>query len=67
MLPRSKLTYTPQIINYSYTGNTLKHVSITSKINTPCSKKMISLAYFLERDKKAMQKNIEKREKEWDT
>ena len=26
MLPRSKLTYTPQIISYSYTKNTLKHV-----------------------------------------
>ena len=26
MLPRSKLTYTPQINSYSYIGNTLKHV-----------------------------------------
>ena len=60
MLPRSKLMYMPQINNYSYIGDTLKHVSITSKINTPCFKTMISLA-LLERDRKAMQKVLEKK------
>ena len=34
MLLRPKLMYTPQITSYSYTGNTLKHASITYILHT---------------------------------
>jgi len=53
MLPRSKLTYTPQINSCSYSWNTLKHVSITHKWILHALK-MISLAYFQKKKMNAM-------------
>jgi hypothetical protein len=46
MLPRSKLTYMPQINSYSYTGNTLKHVFHHYQNKYSMLSNMISLAYF---------------------